>query len=224
MKKIQSCQLGDLVRPIMDGWYCDGGHLPMYQDQEYAVHKFHPDKDGRLNGPHSYVKLRDGRGVEYCLNYDRLVLGRIEANPTLPQLLEMPQEVWVNSRGEYDEDSINRTQLKRLCEKAKGTGEMRKTHRTRTGVNGRTTVHFDESKMGELRGMTRQGLAILGIIMDSGKTSMPEPELELLLRENADRIRSTKDCWKVFMDNKYSFKSQGVLRFEEPPPDQGSHV
>ncbi len=212
MKRIESCELNEIVRPVMDGWWSDGGPSQMWQSREYHVRQFHLDED-RPRAPHSFVRLRDNLGLGYCLNYGRFVIGRLEAAPSLGDLAAMPPGFWASGDGECRENSLNRTWFKSLLSKVEeesGKKVVPTIPRKPQKSGKRIVVNMDRAL--SARHFTPQALACLSLVAKAGGPEGIAPDaLATFLRENASSLASSRDPYRIFMGYKSAFLKEGLI-------------
>lgn len=219
MKRIENCETNEIIRPVMDGWHSDGGGGHMWQNQEYYVLRHYKDEwsgKGRLYAPYSFVKVRDGAGLDFNLNYGRYVIGRLEPAPTLGELGAMPQEFWVSSNGAYYENGLNRERFMKLVKEAESQGIKVSAPRASRVRSSGTTFSLNMDNINQAASLTRQATTCLSIIIEAGKQDgIGEQELAELLRANGFKLNTKQDPWKIFHFYKKTFIDAGLLVVEE---------
>lgn len=218
MRRIENCEIGEIVRPVLHGWWPDGGGQQLWQNQDYHVHRFHIDPTGkdRRHGPHSFVTLTDGEGLGYCMNFGRMVLGRLEPPPSLSELATMPQEFWVSSNGVYYENGLNREVFQKLCAVAQAQGIKVQAARPMRAKTNDRTYSLNMKNINQVSHMPKQATTCLSLIIDSGKIDgITENELAEILRQNGFKLNTKQDPFKIFVFYKKLYVESGILEIQE---------
>lgn len=216
MKKIEEYEVGDYVRPVMDGWKCDGGDGVLYQNQEYLVKKIFRDEQGR-KAPYSWVRIADGANSWFTVNFGRLMLSRLEIAPSLSELAALPQDLWLSADGVFREDGINRGRfLTKLRDaKAQGIHVPRKVD-TRP-KNAERVYRLLGDDMASVMALKPQARTLVRIMNDIGKPEgFSERELNDVLLKSHDALKTRQDPWKVFNFYKKDFIAAGIIDVTEP--------
>lgn len=212
MRRIENCELNEWVRPVLDGWYDDGGSIQMFQSQEYYVRRFYPDPKGRLHQPYSFVKVTDGVGLDYVLNYGRMVIGRLEPPPSLSEIAAMPPEFWVGANGQYYDNGRNRELFHKHVAAANAQGIKVTIAKPLKARSSDVIYALKMENIAAVASMTRQATACLSLIIEAGKQDgIAENELAELLRQNGFKLNTKQDPWKIFHYYKKDFIAAGVL-------------
>ncbi len=217
MKKIEECEIGDFVRPIMDGWKCDGGSGFLFQNQEYTVTRFFRDEKGR-KAPYSWVRVVDASGKEWFpMNFGRMVISRLEPPPTLAELAAMPQEVWLGADGVYREDGINRQRLMQMLRAAKEQGiHVPRKIDTRPKRDDRMYKILG-ADIAIAMTLKPQARTLVRLMLDIKKPEgFSERELNDVLLKSHEDLKTRQDPWKVFNFYKRDLVAAGVLEITEP--------
>ena len=219
MKRVENCEINEIVRPVMDGWSSDGGGGRMRQAEEYYVHSHFKDgwcNKGRLYAPYSFVKVRDGAGLDYCLNYGRFVISRLEPAPSLSELAAMPQEFWVSGNEVFYDTGLNWERFQQLIKQSEAAGIKVATARPSRPKSTDRVYVVNMANIGAASHLTKQAAVCLSLIIESGKTDgIVENDLAELLRQNGARLNTKQDPWKIFNFYKKALIEAGIISVEE---------
>ncbi len=216
MKKIEECEIGDLIRPVMDGWRCDGGSGFMFQNQEYTVVKVFRDEKGR-KAPYSWVRVASGDGSWFPINFGRLVLSRLEIAPSLAELAAMPQDLWLSADGVFREDGLNRQSFMQKLREARAQGiHVPRKIDTRPKSDDRM-YKILSGDIAVAMTLKPQARTLVRLMLELNKPDgFSERELNDMLLKSHDQLRTRQDPWKVFNFYKKDLLIANVLEITEP--------
>jgi hypothetical protein len=209
MKRVEDCEIGDMVGPVFDGFVADGGGAVMKSGRDYWVWRFLKDSNGRAYGPFSSVVLRDAVGVEYALDYGRLVVPRGDPQPSIAELAEAPTSSW---------GSVNQERLADLVRNAKRSG-VAVSLPVRTRRDAKFVYRLDEDKVkAGVAVLTTAEACCVEALIQTGKgfSGIDDAALRDALRKIGPKIMRTKqDPWYVFKLHENELIAKDYLTKEE---------
>lgn len=216
MKKIEQFEIGEIVHPPFDGFHADNG-TEMFPHLDYSVKRFLKDHLKRFHGPFSVVTVTDAHGLDYPIEYGRLVVGRLEDFPSLRELMSVSADHWNNRSREKLVEAY----------KADVSGYVPKTHFVRR----RRTIRIDRevASLYVLKATTRpspQRTALVSLISEAASKDgmVQEHELVEFLSANQERLLTKQPAMQIYNWHKSDLVRAGVLRvLEEDPNEKGGH-